>query len=384
MTDLLIFNARIMTPQQNLDRGWLICRDGRISAIGNGDPARKPDSTAINANGLTLLPGFIDIHTHGAMGHDVMHATPEALIGMSHFFARHGVTSFLATTWTDTTAHITNSLTTIKTMINHPDLGAHLLGVHLEGPYINEAYHGAQAREHIRHATKPEAREWLEMGIIKLISLAPEIPQNHWLIREAVAQGITVSVAHSDATYAQMQTAIMLGITHSTHTFNAMRPFHHRDAGVVGAVLESNQVVCELIPDGVHVDESAIRLLWMIKRPDKLILVTDSIHPAGMGDGDFVLDDKQVRVQNGIAHLADGTLAGGVMTMDEGLRRFMNAVREPLESVWQTTSLNPARAVHVAHRKGSIEIGKDADLVLMDSNMRVKKTLIMGRVVHEE
>ena len=383
MTDLLIYNTRMITPQKILERGWVICRDGRISAIGNGDPVRKPDKTAINAQGLTLLPGFIDIHTHGAIGHDVMSANPDSLIAMSQFFVRHGVTGFLASTWTAPQDAISKALGQIKNTIKNPNLGAHLLGAHLEGPYLNPKYAGAQATAFIRHADMTEARDWLALGVIKLISLAPEIVQNHWLIREAVAQGITISVGYSDATYDEMQSAILLGLSHSTHTFNSMRPFHHRDGGVVGAVMESNQITSEIIPDGVHVSDGAMRLLWMLKKPDKLVLVTDSLHPTGLGDGHFMIDDRPLTVTNGIAQFDDNRLAGGTITLDEGLRRFMRAVNEPIESVWQTVSLNPARAVHVAHRKGSIEIGKDADLVLMDEQLCVQKTLVMGRVVYE-
>jgi N-acetylglucosamine-6-phosphate deacetylase len=379
MTDLLIFNTRIITPQKVLERGWIICREGRIVAIGNGEPARKPDGTAINGNGQTLLPGFVDIHTHGAMGHAVMHATPEALIGMSQFFARHGVTSFLASTQSDTQARITDALKAIVATIKHPDLHAHLLGAHLESPYVDLRY----GNQHTRPALPQEARDWLSLGIIKLLTLAPEIPENEWLIREAVAQGITVSVGHSDATYDQMERAIAIGITHSTHTFHDMRPFHHHEAGVVGAVMESGMVGCDIIADGVHVSDGAIRLLWMLKRPDKLMLITDSIYPSGLGDGVFGGDKEQVTVTDGVARNHDGALAGGIMPMDAGLRRLMSIVREPIERVWQATSLNPAHAIHVAHRKGSIEIGKDADLVLMDSDMRVQKTLVMGRVVYE-
>ncbi|MDZ4670218.1 MAG: N-acetylglucosamine-6-phosphate deacetylase [Phototrophicales bacterium] len=381
MTDLLIFNTHIITPQKVLERGWIICRDGRIVAIGNDEPTRKPDSMAIDGQGLTLLPGFVDIHAHGAMGHAVMHATPEALIGMSKFFARHGVTSFLATTQSDTHNCITEALKAIVATIKHPNLHAHLLGAHIESPYVNWQY----GNQHTRPALSQEARDWLSLGVIKLLTLAPEIPENEWLIREAVAQGITVSVGHSDATYDQMEQAITIGITHSTHTFHDMRPFQHHEAGVVGAVMESCLVGCDIIADGVHVSDGAIRLLWLLKRPDKLMLITDSIYPAGLGDGVFgtAIDDAQVIVTDGVARNSKGELAGGIMPMDAGLRYLMVALREPIERVWQTASLNPAHAIHVAHRKGSIEIGKDADLVLMDSDMRVQKTIVMGRVVYE-
>ncbi|MCL4254887.1 MAG: N-acetylglucosamine-6-phosphate deacetylase [Anaerolineae bacterium] len=381
MTDLLIYNAHIITPQTILERGWLICRDGRISAIGNGIPARKPDKTAINADGLTLLPGMIDIHTHGAMGHDMMNASRDDFIQLSQFYARHGVTSFLATTHPDTTDRITNTLITVKNTLKHPDLGANLLGVHLEGPYLNKDYVAEGYQTHVRPANPIEGRDWLTRGVIKLITLAPEIPANEWFIREAVAQGITVSVGYSDATYTQTRHALSLGLTHSTHTFNDMRPFHHHEVGVVGAVLEANHVTCELIADGVHVSDGAMRLLWMLKRPDKLVLVSASSALTGLGDGEFMLDGRPVHVMNGVARSDSGDLAGSIITLDESLRRFMTCVDEPIDAVWQTVSLNPARAIHVAHRKGSVEIGKDADLILVDGDMQVQKTLVMGRGV---
>ncbi len=383
MTDLLIYNARIITPQTILERGWLICRDGHISAIGNGNPTRKPDKTALNADGLTLLPGMIDIHTHGAMGVDMMDAGRDEFIQLSQFYARHGVTSFLATTHPDTTDRITNTLITVKNTLKHPDLGANLLGVHLEGPYLNQDYVAPYRQAHVRPAHPIEGRDWLTRGVIKLVTLAPEIPANEWFIREAVAQGITVSVGYSDATYEQTRHALSLGLTHSTRTFNNMRPFHHHDVGAVGAVLEANYVTSELIADGVHVSDGAMRLLWMLKRPDKLVLVSASNALTGLGDGDFMLDGRSVHVMDGVARLESGDLAGSIITLDNSLRRFMTCVDEPIDAVWQTVSLNPARAIHVAHRKGSIEIGKDADLILVDSDTRVQKTLVMGRVVVE-
>lgn len=381
MTDLLIYNARIITPQTILERGWLMCREGRISAIGNGDPARKSDKTTLNADGLTLLPGMIDIHTHGAIGHDVMDAGRDELIQLSHFYARHGVTSFLATTHPDSTERITNTLITVKNTLKHPDLGANLLGVHLEGPYLNKDYVADVHQAHVRPANPIEGYDWLSRGVIKLITLAPEIPANEWFIREAVAQGITVSVGYSDATYGQMRHALSLGITHSTHTFNDMRPFHHQEVGVVGAVLEANYVTSELIADGAHVSDGAVRLLWMLKKPDKLVLVSASTALTGLGDGAWMHNGRRVQVIDNVARFESGELAGSVIALDDSLRRLMTIVDQPIDAVWQTVSHNPARAIHVAHRKGSIEIGKDADLILVDGDMRVQKTLVMGRVV---
>ncbi len=383
MNNLLIHNARIITAQQVYAPGWLLARAGIITAYGAGAPPDTPADTVIEAENLTLLPGFVDVHVHGANGSDTMDASVDALHTMAQFYARHGVTAFLATTWTDSQERITAALNAIKKYMAAPPTpkGAALMGVHLEGPYINRDKGGAQNLDLIRRADRDEVLPWLEMGIIRLISLAPEYPENHWLIRECVKRGITVSIAHTNATYQQARQAFDMGINHATHTYNAMTGLHHRDPGVLGAVLTTPTVRCELIADNIHVHPAAMKLMWEVKRPHHVMLISDAIRAAGRPDGDYPVDNRTVLVRDGVARLPDGTLAGSTLTLNRGVYHFMQATGEPIEHVWQTASLNPARAVHLAHRKGSIEIGKDADMILVNDQLQVHKTIIGGEVV---
>lgn len=387
---MLIQNAKIISPQAVYGRGWLRWEGSRLIALGAGAPPPSlvdslDDSDLIDANGLTLLPGFIDIHVHGAMGSEAMDATPQALHTMARFYAQHGVTGFLATTWTDSQARITAALENIAAAPRlYPD-GASLLGAHLEGPYLNPVKCGAQSTVYIRRADPTEARAWLDLGLIRLLALAPEYPENHWLISECVGRGITVSAAHTNATYAEFMAAAALGLNHSTHTFNAMTGLHHRDPGALGAAMTLKNLRCELIADLIHVHPAAMQALYLAKGASGIILITDAIRGAGMPEGDYPIDERIITVADGAARLPDGTLAGSILTMDQALTNFMGAVGEPLEKIWPTSSLNAARAIGLADRKGSLEIGKDADLVLIDETkqgLKVQLTIAQGRIVY--
>ncbi len=380
---LLIKDARIIVPGRTLERGWLCAEDGSIAAFASGDPPVYSDGEIICGDGLTLLPGFIDLHAHGGNGFDVMQGNIEALQGMARYFAAGGVTSFLATTWTDTDANITGALKAVAEAMNSPMNGAALLGAHLEGPFLNPNRCGAQHSSLIRVADPAEALPWLDLDVIRLLALAPEIEENQWLIGEAVKRGLTVSVAHSDATYCQMTTAVDMGLSHATHSFNAMSPLHHREPGVVGALLSMDAVSCELICDLLHVHPAAIDVLWRCKPRDKLVLVTDSVKIAGLQDGAYRFSHQEVEMKDGAVRIiADGTLAGTTLKMNVALRNLMHVTGAPLEDLWQTASLNPARAINIAASKGSIEIGKDADLVLVDDALNVHLTVAQGEVVH--
>lgn len=380
---LLIQHAQIATPLYTSADGWLLCSGGQIAAIGTGTPPQAEQQ--LDAGGLLLLPGGVDVHIHGGANADTMDATRDALAAISLFCARHGTTSFLATTWSDTRERITAALHAVKAVLasGTPLPGAHLLGVHLEGPYLNRAKGGAQNLEVIRRADREEALSWLNTGVIRLVSVAPEYPENHWLITECLQRGIAVSIAHTDANYAQTCQAIDLGINHSTHTFNAMPGLHHRDPGVLGAVLNDPRVFCEVIADTIHVHPAILQLLWRLKGAERLILVTDAMRAADQPDGAYPVDDRIVTVCDGIARLPDGTLAGSTLTMARAAANLRAATGAPLEQIWQCASLNPARSIHCAQRKGTLEVGKDADLILMDPvSAQVQTTIVAGRIVH--
>jgi N-acetylglucosamine-6-phosphate deacetylase len=381
-SSLLITNAKIITPTAIIDRGWLVCEGKLIRAIGWNDAPYYETVEQIDAEGLTLLPGFIDVHVHGGDGHEIMDANPDGLRAMARFYAQHGVTSFLATTWTDSRARIRAGLeVTAKLQGSQPD-GATILGAHLEGPYINAEKCGAQRPEDVRRAGREEATAFLDLEVIRLVSLAPEFEENHWLIRECVKRGITVSVAHTAATYQQITAAVELGLSHATHTYNAMTGLSHREPGTLGAVMTLDNVYCELIADNIHVHPAAMKLLYTVKGANRLILITDAVRGAGQADGEYKIDNRTVVVKDGAVRLPDGTLAGSTLTMERGLNNLMAATGLPIESLWKTTSLNAARSIHVSDRKGSLEAGKDADLVLLDEDIQVRLTVADGRIVY--
>jgi N-acetylglucosamine-6-phosphate deacetylase len=384
---LLIQNARLFTTAHAGLTGWILLERGLIRSMGFGRPPEFPGDTALqrlNARGSMLLPGFIDLHVHGAMGHEVMDASSSGIEEMARFYASHGVTSFLATTWTADRASTLKALQLVKQMQGPIRNGATLLGAHLEGPYLNPARCGAQDVNLIRRATQDEALEFLESGVIRLIALAPEFPENLWLIDECVRRGITVSAAHTIAGYEEMQRAVEHGVTHLTHCFNAMQGLGHREPGTVGAALTLPQVSCELIADNIHVHPAAQKILVDMKGPLGVILVTDAIRATGLGDGDYMLDGRSIQIQNGAVRLADGTLAGSVLTMERALHNVSSATGRTLGETWMMSSLNAARAIGVSSQKGSLEVGKDADLVLLDNAFQVDLTIARGEIVYSK
>jgi N-acetylglucosamine-6-phosphate deacetylase len=381
---LLIHNARLFTPNHPGLQGWLLIENGLIRALGFGNPpdfSHDASIQSLDAQGNDLLPGFIDLHVHGAVGHEVMDASPSGLEEMARFYASHGVTAFLATTWTANRASITKALEVVEEMQGRIHDGATLLGVHLEGPYLNPARCGAQDVHRIRRAEKEEALEFLKSGVIRLVALAPEFEENLWLIDECVRRGITVSAAHTTANYEQMQRAVRHGVTHLTHSYNAMQPLGHRELGTIGAAMTLPQISCELIADNIHVHPAAQKILVDVKSPAGIILVTDAIRAAGLADGQYMLDERSVHIQDGAVRLPDGTLAGSVLTMERALQNVCTATGRSLGEMWVTSSLNAARAIGLSAQQGSLEVGKDADLVFLDESFNVRSTMVKGEIV---
>ena len=365
--------------------GWLMVSGPLIENSGAGEPDPGTIKTAdrlIEGGGNTLMPGFIDLHTHGVMGHEFMEPDTNIWKRLSRDYATHGVTGLLASTWTASDKATSLVLETARNMMGTEE-GAKILGVHLEGPYLNRSRAGAQDPLLIRTANRGEALKYLDTGLVKLVALAPEIEENQWLIRECVSRGITVSAGHTDASYEEMLVAADMGITQVTHCFNAMRPLNHRQPGTVGAALVLPQIRCELIADNIHIHPAVMKLLAMAKGLDCVILVTDSILGTGLPDGEILLEGQRVVLQNGAARLLDGTLAGSLLTMERGLRNFIQAVEIPLEQAWVCSSFNAARAIHIEQHKGSLKIGMDADLVMLNDHFDVQMTFVEGRIVFQ-
>lgn len=378
----LFYNANIIGAKDQISNGWCLIVGNQIDSMGAGEaPAAimKSSTDNIDCRGASLLPGFIDMHTHGAIGADFVFGGAEEIRSISSFFASHGVTGFLASTYAASSPEITSAIENIQG-VKDSEPGARILGIHLEGPWLNPLKAGAQSMGNIRTATPEEALPYFDSGLIRLVALAPEIVENQWVIAACKERNITVAAGHTAATFAEMQVAIQMGVTQVTHCFNAMGSLHHREPGVVGAALSLPELRCELIADNIHVHPAVMDILVKAKTPQGVILVTDSISAVGMPEGIYSLEGQQVTLAEGAARLADGTLAGSTLTMDAALRNFAAATHLPLEEIWRCSSLNAAQAIHMDDHKGRIAPNYDADLVLLDSNLHVQLTMIEGQV----
>lgn len=381
----LIYNAQVYSPTGVFSPGWLLIEGRLIAALGEGTPPETllaEGVEQIDALGMHLLPGFIDLHLHGALGHDVMDASKAGLREISDFLPSHGVTSFLAATWTAPDEAIFEALTTISDVYGGTPGGATLLGAYLEGPYLNPNRAGAQVADFIRSPSNREnIRQILDTQMVRMVVLAPENPENLWLMDECSRRGIAVSAGHTSATFEEMQVAVKHGVHHVTHCFNAMGILHHRSPGVIGAALTFPEIRCELIADNIHVHPAVQNILYQAKGPYGMLLISDSLRVTGLPDGEYNLDDRTVFMDHGHVHLANGTLAGSCLTLDQGLRNFSENIRKPLSEIWPVVSLTPARALGIAHKKGVLETGHDADLVLLDDELAVSLTIVEGKTV---
>jgi N-acetylglucosamine-6-phosphate deacetylase len=384
---LLIYNARVVTITGAWNPGWLLVEGRQIRLMAPGTPPDFPEGSLtarIDAGGDLLLPGFIDLHVHGAMGYELMDASLEGLRAMTSFYAIHGVTGVLPTSWTAGREDLQKLLEAAGEAMKDPNpQGAAILGVHMEGPFLNPARCGAQDKRFIRPATPEEALPYLETGIVRLITLAPEIEGNTWLISECQRRGVTVSAGHTSAGYDLLRDLAHRGVRQVTHCFNAMDGLNHRTPGTVGAAMSVPEISCELIADNVHIHPAVQKILIDVKTPASVILVTDGLRGAGLPEGDYDIGGRIVSFKTGAARLQDGTLAGSILTLDRALKHVVANTGRPVEALWPMSSLNAARAIGLSASKGSLEVGKDADLVLLDDDYHVRLTVVEGRVVFQ-
>lgn len=365
-------------------------RDGKIAAVGSDAPAPAASDTGeevarLDAGGCYVLPGFVDVHLHGGVGYDVMDGDPHAVLEIARFHAQHGVTSLLPTTMTAPPAETLRAVEAVAQAIHEAvprrEAGARILGVHLEGPFISPQFPGAQPATHIR---PPDVQEFLQLvatGPVRMITLAPEQSGALELIRAAAARGIITVLGHTNATYEECQAGVALGLSQATHTYNAMRGLHHRQPGALGAVLADDRIDAQLIADNIHVHPAAMAILARCKGVDHTILITDAMRAAGLPPGEYTLGGQAVTVADGECRLADGTLAGSVLTMERALANFVAATGMTLAEAWPASSQVAARALGLAHEIGRIAPGYRADLVLLDADFAVVATIVDGVVV---
>ncbi len=357
-----------------LTEGEVIIEDGRITAIRPGPPSATPDITLDG----TLLPGFIDLQINGAFGHDFM-AEPESVIDVAARLPASGVTGFLPTIVAAPLDLYPSWLRTI-TAASQEARGARILGLHLEGPFLNEARKATNRSELLRQPNLDELRLMLN-GFVRLMTLAPELPGALALVAELRRNGVVASAGHSDATYEQAQAGFAAGINYGTHLFNAMRGMHHREPGLVGALLAS-QVPVGLIVDGIHAHPEMVRLAYRLKGPAGITLVTDTIAALGMAPGTYQLGTQRVTTDGVSARLADGvTLAGAVLSMDAAIRNMRAITGCSLAEAALMASSTPARLLSLPC-KGQIAPGCDADLTVMDEHGQITLTIVGGEIVY--
>lgn len=402
---ILLKNGKVLTPFRQIDCGGVLINNDKIEAIlesaeeiekathvllDSSSGERGHDLKVTDVNGGYISPGFIDIHTHGAGGYDFMDQSVEAILGASRAHMMHGTTSIVPTTITSTLEYLFETLDNFEKARLIQD-GPELLGIHLEGPYFSMEQKGAQDPKYIRN---PDREEYLKIlnysdSIIRW-TIAPELEGALEMGRELRKRGVLPSIGHSNAVYAEVQKAFESGFAHITHLYSGMsmvrRINAYRYAGVVESAYLIDEMMVEIIADGVHLPQSLLKLIYKIKGPDKICLVTDSMRAAGMPDGEYILgslkDGQRVIVEDGVAKLPDRTaFAGSVATADRLVRTMVNLIDIPIIEAVKMITATPACSIGVDDRKGILAPGKDADIVVFDENINVKSVITRGNIV---
>ena len=374
-----IVNGRILLEDGVLENKALLFDD---AIAGFADTAPE-GAEVVDAEGGWIAPGLIDVHCHGFQGMDASNGDLNELLRMSEIKARSGVTAWLPTTMTLGWPVLEKCFSAVRVAMDETAKsgfnGARVLGCHAEGPFINARRKGAQAESGIQKPDAGKLRPWAD--VIRLITIAPEVEEALECVRAARAMGIAVSMGHTDATAAQAIQGIEAGVTHVTHTFNAMPPLNHREPGVIGAALNSEQVYCELICDTFHVSPMLFPVMAKLK-PDHLVLITDSIQVAGLPDGVYDQLGATVIVDGIRCRFPDGTIAGSALTLDRAVRNMVRHGGVPLWRAVAMASLYPARSIGADGKKGSLAPGKDADIVIADPDFNVRRTFVGGECVY--
>ena len=392
---LILRGARVVLPQRIAENANVLIKGGRIASITNAPVADLiPQALEQDLPGLTLFPGFVDVHIHGAVGVDTMAATADDLGRICEFLVSQGVTAWLPTLVPATQDNYESAVRVIEELMSaqmptggasHGD-GARVLGVHYEGPFVNTAQCGALHSHHFKSFSQPS-----DLGVLptpkdrraaRMMTVAPEVEGGVDLVRELNKGGWTVSIGHTRASVEVLDQACAAGARHMTHFMNAMAPLHHRSPGPIAWGLARDDVTCDVIADGIHLDPYMLRLILRFKTPHRLALISDAIAAAGMGDGEYKIWGETIEVKNGRTSNSHGNIAGSAISMLDAVRMMMSLEVSEIE-IAQMAATNPARLLRIDHDCGSIEEGKRADLVALDQQRNVRLTIIGGRVAFQ-
>ncbi len=367
---------RLFTPIRELQDVSITVENSKIVAI---------EKTKLHADRYypIVVPAFVDSHTHGAAGIDVMNASFEEFLKLSSFYAQHGVGRFFPTTVSDTFENIARVAEKVKKAMQIKTPAAKIAGLYIEGPYLSPGKRGAHRPELLKEPDPDELEKFLSRygDIVKVFAIAPELKGAERVIKLLRRRGIIVSIAHTNATFNETLDAIKAGATRATHVFNAMREFNHREPGVVGAVLTNKRVYCEIICDLVHLHPATVQIVTKTKGPFKTLLITDSMSATGLDDGVYELGQMKVEVKHGVAKLyGQETLAGSTLTMDRAVKNLVFELGVPLRSAFIMSSFTPSRASGI--EPNLLEEGTMADFVALDEELNLLAVYIDGQLVH--
>jgi N-acetylglucosamine-6-phosphate deacetylase len=378
--------GRIITPFRIIDDGTILINNGKITGLGKTSEIKtSQDGKVIDVQGKTVCPGFVDLLVHGGAGHGFADDNGHSIEKISSYFLQHGSTTMLASLFAKPEKLLLKDLRRVADYIEqHPE--SNIRGIHMEGPFLNKNFKGAMNQDYL---WKPSVESWNNIweaskGQIKIMTIAPELPNAVDVMRAAAQDGVVLSVGHSMASYDEMLNAIDNGAAHVTHIFNAMQQFHHRTPSVVLAALLHNELKIELIADTLHVHPAVIRLLLKLKGSGGIILVSDSIRAGGMHEGEYEFADQKIFMKGKKAFLADGTLAGSTLTLNMAVKNIIEAAGAQITEAVRMASLNALKVINLDHKKGILAVGKDADIVVLNEDYEVELTILNGIITYNK
>jgi len=380
--NIALVGGKIVTPFRVVDNGTIVIKEKKIYELGKSSDVKIPDKfKVIDVSGKVITPGFVDLLVHGGKGYGFADEAEESIGVVSEYFLSHGSTTVLASLFAKPEEQLLNDLRRLADYIeDHPT--ANIKGIHMEGPYLNKELKGAMNESYLWKPTVESfGKIWeASRGHIKIMTIAPEIPGAINVMRAAANYGVVLSIGHSMANYSEIEVAIDNGAAHVTHIFNAMRPFHHRNPGVVLSALLRNELKIELIADTLHVHPAVMELLLKLKGSSGIVLVSDSIRAGGMHEGEYEFADQKVFMKNHKAVLEDGTLAGSTLTLNKAIKNMVETANAKLTEAVRMASLNGAKVIGMEQHKGILAAGKDADIVVLNDDYSVEMTIIAGKI----